>query len=289
MDPIIETWQIHNRINLYLLEAITEDALTTQSASKGRTVGQQFAHMHSVRMMWLKVAAPQLLEALPKIEKEGISKAVVSDALTLSANAISQLFELSKDSGKIKGFKPHATAFFGLPYFTRVASQGTNYVVVETVGAYGRSKNPIWPVGVGCEMTTPAAGYSGTPLAKKLSIKEGFTIRLINAPDYYFDLFTDLPINVTVVVDDAPQKDFIHFFTKDESEYTRLLPRLKKEIKRDGMIWVSWPKKSSKVATDITEDKIRNYALQTGLVDIKVCAVAEIWSGLKLVIPVKDR
>jgi hypothetical protein len=138
-------------------------------------------------------------------------------------------------------------------------------------------------------MTTPAAGYSDTPLAKKLGIKAGFVIRLINAPDYYFDLFTDLPINVTVAADEVPQKDFIHFFTKDESEYTRMLPRLKSEIKRDGMIWVSWPKKSSKVVTDINEDMIRNYALQTGLVDIKVCAVDEIWSGLKLVIPVKDR
>jgi uncharacterized damage-inducible protein DinB len=113
MDPIIETWQIHNRINLYLLEAVTEEALAAQSASKGRTVGQQFAHIHSVRLMWLKVAAPQLLEGLPKIEKEDISKAVLSDGLFQSANAVSQLFELSKDTGKIKGFKPHAAAFLG--------------------------------------------------------------------------------------------------------------------------------------------------------------------------------
>jgi len=113
MDPIIETWQIHNRINLYLLEGIAEDALAAQSASKGRTVGQQFAHLHNVRMMWLKVAAPQLLEGLPKIEKEGMSKAALSDALTLSENAVTQLFELSKTTGKIKGFKPHATAFLG--------------------------------------------------------------------------------------------------------------------------------------------------------------------------------
>jgi uncharacterized damage-inducible protein DinB len=113
MDPIIETWQIHNRINLYLLESIAEEALAAQSASKGRTVGQQFAHIHSVRLMWLKVAAPQLLEGLPKIEKEGLSKAALSEAMSLSANAISQLFELSRATGKIKGFKPHATAFLG--------------------------------------------------------------------------------------------------------------------------------------------------------------------------------
>jgi len=113
MDPIIETWQIHNRINLYLLENIAEEALAGQSASKGRTVGQQFAHIHGVRMMWLKAAAPQLLEGLPKIEKENISKAILKDALELSEKAISQLFELAGPGGKIKGFKPHATAFLG--------------------------------------------------------------------------------------------------------------------------------------------------------------------------------
>ena len=113
MNPIIETWQIHNRINLYLLDAIAEGALAGQSASKGRTVGQQFAHMHSVRMMWLKVAAPALLEGLPKIEKENISKENLKQALLLSENAISQLFETAIPTGKIKGFKPHATAFLG--------------------------------------------------------------------------------------------------------------------------------------------------------------------------------
>ena len=113
MNPIIETWQIHNRINLYLLDAIAEGALAGQSASKGRTVGQQFAHMHSVRMMWLKVAAPALLEGLPKIEKENISKENLKQARLLSENAISQLFETAIPTGKIKGFKPHATAFLG--------------------------------------------------------------------------------------------------------------------------------------------------------------------------------
>jgi uncharacterized damage-inducible protein DinB len=113
MDPIIETWQIHNRINLYLLENIAEEALADQSASKGRIVGQQFAHVHSVRMMWLKVAAPQLLEGLPKIEKENITKANLKEALELSEKAISRLFEIAGPSGKIKGFKPHATAFLG--------------------------------------------------------------------------------------------------------------------------------------------------------------------------------
>jgi len=132
------------------------------------------------------------------------------------------------------------------------------------------------------------AGYSGTPLAKKLGIKDGFHISLINAPGYYPDLFSDLPPNL-VFERDAAETDFIHFFTKSRAEYESMMASLKKQIKTNGMIWVSWPKKASKVPTDITEDIIRNYALQLGLVDIKVCAVDEVWSGLKLVIPVKDR
>ncbi|HWZ14478.1 MAG TPA: DUF3052 family protein [Mucilaginibacter sp.] len=133
------------------------------------------------------------------------------------------------------------------------------------------------------------AGYSGTPLAKKLGIKPGFKIGLINIPGNYFDLFTDLPADIHVTNDTSIKKDLIHFFTKSEKEFTAMLPDLKNQIKPNGTIWVSWPKKASKVVTDITEDTIRNYALKIGLVDIKVCAVDEIWSGLKLVIPVKDR
>ncbi|MFB9844679.1 DUF3052 family protein [Mucilaginibacter ginsenosidivorans] len=133
-----------------------------------------------------------------------------------------------------------------------------------------------------------AAGYSGTPLAKKLGIKDGFHISLINAPDYYLDLFSDLPPNLYFERDTA-NIDLTHFFTKSRAEYESMMPSLKKQIKTNGMIWVSWPKKASKVPTDITEDIIRNYALQIGLVDIKVCAVDEVWSGLKLVIRVKDR
>lgn len=132
-------------------------------------------------------------------------------------------------------------------------------------------------------------GYSGTPLAKKLGIKENFRIHLINAPDYYLRLFTDLPANLYFENDKDSEIDLIHFFTKSQNEYKLLLPQLKSRIKSNGSIWISWPKKSSKVPTDITEDIIRGFALQTGLVDIKVCAVDETWAGLKLVIPVKDR
>jgi len=133
------------------------------------------------------------------------------------------------------------------------------------------------------------AGYSGTPLAKKLGIKPGFNIKLINQPAYYFDLFADLPEDLVFDADDAIKKDFVHFFTKDEDDYITRLPLLSQQIKSNGMIWVSWPKKSSKVATNVTEDLIRSFALQIGLVDIKVCAVDEIWSGLKLVIPLNKR
>jgi hypothetical protein len=134
-----------------------------------------------------------------------------------------------------------------------------------------------------------SAGYSGTPLVKKLGIKPGFKMGLINAPGNYFDLFTDLPPDITITNDVIIKKDIIHFFTKSEKEFIAMLPGLKNQIKPNGIIWVSWPKKASKVVTDITEDIIRNYALKNGLVDIKVCAVDEIWSGLKLVIPVKER
>jgi hypothetical protein len=132
------------------------------------------------------------------------------------------------------------------------------------------------------------AGYSGTPLAKKLGIKEGFAIAVINAPEYYFDLFTDLP-QVNIVKDSKKKKDLIHYFVKEQKQLIKDILKLKAGIEQNGAIWISWPKKASKVETDITEDTIRNLALQNGLVDVKVCAVDEVWSGLKLVIPVKDR
>jgi len=133
------------------------------------------------------------------------------------------------------------------------------------------------------------SGYSGTALEKKLGIKENSSIRLINAPENYFDLFTEWPDNVKISDDPRIKKNLIHFFTKEFSEYYSLLPLLKKEIEQNGIIWVSWPKKTSKISSDVSEDLIRNYALETGLVDIKVCAVDEDWSALKLVIPLKHR
>jgi hypothetical protein len=133
------------------------------------------------------------------------------------------------------------------------------------------------------------AGYSGTPLAKKLGIKPGFKIRLVNPPSHYKMLFTDWPEKVEEIKQPGVKKNFIHYFVKENAELAKTLILLKSEIVPDGMIWVSWPKKASKIETDITEDVIRNLALKNGLVDIKVCAVDETWSGLKLVIPVKER
>ena len=133
------------------------------------------------------------------------------------------------------------------------------------------------------------SGYSGTALEKKLGIKENFRIRLIHPPENYFDFFIEWPQNIEISDDPRTKKNLIHFFTKEFSEYYTWLPLLKEEIEQNGMIWVSWPKKTSKISSDVSEDLIRNYALETGLVDIKVCSVNEEWSALKLVIPLKHR
>src|ERR1700737_4580655 len=128
-------------------------------------------------------------------------------------------------------------------------------------------------MGMGEKVNMQTTGCSGTPLAQKLGIKDGFHVSLINAPEYYMELFTDLPANLYFENNENVKTDFIHFFTKSKDEYSALLPGLKDRIKPNGIIWVSWPKKASKVVTDITEGVIRDFALQSGLVDIKVCAV----------------
>jgi hypothetical protein len=134
-----------------------------------------------------------------------------------------------------------------------------------------------------------SSGYSGTPLTKKLGYKEGFKVRVVNQPEHYFDLLPDLPASVEFLDDIRSKKDLIHYFSIDAKELEREILSLRKEIVTNGIIWISWPKKSAKIATTITEDTIRNLALANGLVDVKVCAVDDVWSGLKLVIPVKER
>lgn len=133
------------------------------------------------------------------------------------------------------------------------------------------------------------SGYSGTPLGRKLGIKEGFVISIINEPKYYFDLFSDLPESLTVTSNPKIKKNFIHYFSKSAFQLSEDLERLKQEIEKDGMIWISWPKKTAKIETDLDGNMVREIGLNNGLVDIKVCAINEIWSGLKFVIPVKER
>lgn len=133
------------------------------------------------------------------------------------------------------------------------------------------------------------AGYSGTPLAKKLGIKDGFKIAIMHEPDHYYSLFADMPSDVDIQHNLKSKLDFIHYFVKDAEQLGNDIVKLRDSIQKNGMIWISWPKQSSKVPTDITEDVIRDIALKNGLVDIKVCAVDNVWSALKLVIPVKDR
>jgi hypothetical protein len=133
------------------------------------------------------------------------------------------------------------------------------------------------------------AGYSGTPLQKKLGIKPGANVLIQNEPDEYFDWISPLPIDVSIKKSSAKELDFIHAFVKDQKEFKKLFLSNKKVLKKDGMMWISWPKKSSGVTTDLDENFIRDFGLQHGLVDVKVCAVNEIWSGLKFVYRLKDR
>ena len=134
-----------------------------------------------------------------------------------------------------------------------------------------------------------AAGYSGTPLAKKLGIKAGSIVMTVNAPPGYSDLLPPLPDGVMIGEKFGQEVDLIHFFTNSRDELARGLSKYQKLIKQDGSIWVSWYKKAAKLPTEITEDVVREVALPLGLVDIKVCAVDERWSGLKLVIRRENR
>ncbi len=127
-------------------------------------------------------------------------------------------------------------------------------------------------------------GYSGTPLIKKLGIKEGSKLFLVNAPPEYLHLVAPLPEGVKIVSRLSNGIDMVHVFSTKEAHLVKTLRASLPKLKQDGMIWVSWPKKTAKVSTDITEDIIRKVALPLGLVDIKVCAVDDVWSGLKLVI-----
>ena len=128
------------------------------------------------------------------------------------------------------------------------------------------------------------AGYSHTPLVKKLGIKEGFRVFLVNAPPDYRSLISPLPMAVIFTATAGASTNMVHAFSSKRAELARLLAGLRKKLPAEAPVWVSWPKKSSKMPTDITEDTIREIALPLGFVDIKVCAVTDVWSGLKLVV-----
>lgn len=133
------------------------------------------------------------------------------------------------------------------------------------------------------------AGYSGTPLARKLGIKAGARVRTQNAPAHYPELLEPLPPGVLLSSRLTRDVDVYHLFTRSRRELAVELPKIMHRIRQHGMIWVSWPKKACGVASELLEDDVRREALPLGLVDVKVCAVDQIWSGLKLVIRKENR
>ncbi len=135
-------------------------------------------------------------------------------------------------------------------------------------------------------MTT---GYSGTPLLKKLGIKPGMNILLINRPDDYYDLLETTIDSLLCKKNEIP--DLIHVFVTTVKEFEKEMKKLKPVCKLNTSItiWVSWYKKTARIPSDVTEDVIRGYALKNDLVDVKVCAVSTIWSGLKLIVPLNKR
>lgn len=135
-----------------------------------------------------------------------------------------------------------------------------------------------------------STGYSKTPLIRKLGIKPGNRILLLNTPSHYLELLGELPPDVKIVNEKSERLlPFIHLFAKDSKDLVEQFPLAKQRLEKDGMLWVSWIKKSSKMETDISESDVRNLGLELGLVDIKICAVDEDWSGLKFMYRTKDR
>ncbi len=132
------------------------------------------------------------------------------------------------------------------------------------------------------------AGYSGTPLVRKLGYREGMRVVVVRAPANYWDLVGRLPVGVRVMTGAAKALDLVHIFATRRTVLAKSVHSARKKMAQNGMVWASWPKKAARVPTDITEDVVREIAFPLDLVDVKVCAVDETWSGLKLVIR-KDR
>ncbi len=133
------------------------------------------------------------------------------------------------------------------------------------------------------------AGYSGKPLAKKLGITRGQRLAFIDPPEGYVAGLGRMPEGASIVEASAGELDLVQMFVKDRAVLDRQLPHLRGRIRKSGMIWISWPKRSSKMQTDVTEDLVRATGLKCGLVDVKICSVDETWSGLRFVIRLKDR
>lgn len=133
------------------------------------------------------------------------------------------------------------------------------------------------------------AGYSATPLAKKLGIKEGSRVALVNAPKDFSSQLDDLPDDVKFLKPASKSLDLILFFVLTERILAREFSKLAARLTTNGMIWIAWPKKSAGVATDLSFDRVQRIGLDAGLVDVKICAIDETWSGLKFVYRLKDR
>ena len=133
-------------------------------------------------------------------------------------------------------------------------------------------------------MTGAAAGYSGTPLARKLGFKSGARVAVLDGPDDSRSLLDPIPEDVRFDARPTAKTDLVHVFVTEREALTGHLTRLRRLLRPDATLWISWPKRSSRVATTVTEDVIRELALPLGWVDVKVCAVTATWSGLKLVV-----
>lgn len=133
------------------------------------------------------------------------------------------------------------------------------------------------------------AGYSGSPLPKKLGLKEGSRIALVNAPKDFERELGELPSNAEIVTRVTKPLDIVLLFVLNEHALLRDFDKLAKKLASNGMIWVAWPKKSSGVATDLSFERVQRIGLDAGLVDVKICAIDEVWSGLKFVFRLKDR
>lgn len=136
-------------------------------------------------------------------------------------------------------------------------------------------------------MERALAGYSGTPLVRKLGINEGFRAALLNSPPGFTKELEGLPVELA----DTPRKpmDFLLLFVKSRRELKQSFPRCAAKLAPSGMLWIAWPKKASGVTTDLNENIVRDIGLKEGLVDVKICAINDVWSGLKFVIRLKDR